>query len=241
VINAQDEIRRLAAELEDGASREVLLRQLRWRVRMDFESLPHPVPGPAYFQPDLVPVRHDELFIDCGAYDGDTLRAFRPRMTGNASSVVAIEPDPANFARLEAYVETLPTDVRERVRNVKAAVGRTRERLRFDSSGNASAHASSTGSIEVDCLSLDEILDGEKPTLIKMDLEGAEFDALLGGEACIRRSQPSVAVCVYHRPDHLWSIPLLLRKMLPDHTLHLRPHGHEGWDLVCYAIAPRRS
>jgi len=241
VLAAQDDIRSLAKELADDASRDVLIRQLRWRLEMDFDGLPSPVRGPAYFQPDLLPPRQDELFIDCGAYDGDTLRVFRSRMEGNASRIIAIEPDPASYARLEAYAGTLPTGVRERVRTLKAAVGRNRGMLRFDSSGLASAHASDTGTIEVDCRPLDEILQGETPTLVKMDLEGAELDALIGGEASIRRAKPSMAICVYHRPDHLWSIPLLLRRMLPNHALHLRPHGYEGWDLVCYAVAPGRS
>lgn len=241
VLAAQHDIRSVAEDLADDASRDVLVRQLRWRLQMDFEALPFPVEGPAYFQPDLLPPRYDEIFIDCGAYDGDSLRAFLSRMEGTAARTIAIEPDPASYARLEACVGALPAPVRERVRTLRLAVGRVRGKLRFDSSGLASAHASKTGTIEVDCLPLDDILKAERPTLVKMDLEGAEIDALLGGEASIRRAGPSMAVCVYHRPSHLWEIPLLLRRMLPNHTLHLRPHGYEGWDLVCYAVERGRS
>jgi FkbM family methyltransferase len=241
VLAAQEDIRRMARELADDASRDVLIRQLRWRLKMDFEALPLPVKGPAYFQPDLLPPRQDELFIDCGAFDGDSLRVFRSRMEGNLARTIAIEPDPASYARLEACAAALPPDVRQRVRTLKVAVGKIREKLRFDSSGLASAHASNTGTIEVDCLPLDEILEDETPTLIKMDLEGGEIDALRGGENSIRHAGPSMAICVYHRPDHLWAIPLLLRQMLPNHSLYLRPHGYEGWDLVCYAVAPGRS
>jgi FkbM family methyltransferase len=240
VLAAQDDIRCITKELADGASRDVLVRQLRWRLQMDFEALSCPVSGPPYFQLDLLKPRQDELFVDCGAYDGDTLRVFRSRMECNEARTIAIEPDPSSYARLETYVATLPADVRARALTLNVAVGRKRGKLRFDSSGLASSHASHTGTIEVDCLSLDDILESETPTLIKMDLEGAELDSLLGGETAIRRAQPSMAICVYHRPDHLWSIPLLLRRMLPNHTLHLRPHGYEGWDLVCYAIAPGR-
>jgi FkbM family methyltransferase len=237
-LAARDDILRMAGELADDASTEVLIRQLRWRLQMDFAALPSPVKGPAYFQPDLLPPRADELFVDCGAYDGDSLREFLPRMEGNAARTIAIEPDPTSYARLEAGAAALPTGIRERVRTLMVAVGRRRGKIRFDGSGLASAHASGTGAIEVDCFPLDDILNGETPTLVKMDLEGAEIDALLGGETSIRRAGPSMAICVYHCPDHLWSIPLLLRRMLPKHKLYLRPHGYEGWDLVCYAVAP---
>ncbi len=240
-LAARDDILTMSQQLADDASREVLIRQLRWRLQMDFEALPLPVTGPAYFQSDLLPPRADELFIDCGAYDGDSLREFLPRMQGNVARTIAIEPDPTSYARLEAGAAELPAGTRERVRTLRVAVGRRRRKLRFEGSGLASAHASGLGSIEVDCVPLDEILDGENPTLVKMDLEGAEIDALLGGENSIRRAGPSMAICVYHCPDHLWSIPLLLRRMLPQHELYLRPHGYEGWDLVCYAVAPGRS
>ena len=241
ILAAHHDVRRLANELADDASRDVLLRQLHWRLKMDFEALPNPVTGPAYMQSDLLPPHSDEVFVDCGAYDGDTLRVFLSRMEGNRARIIAIEPDPMSYARLEACAAALPNDVRERVRTMQVAVGMVREKLLFDGSGLASAHAGDTGSFEVDCVRLDEILEGETPTLIKMDLEGAEIEALLGGEAAIRRAGPSMAICVYHRPDHLWEIPLLLRRMLPNHQLHLRPHGYEGWDLVCYAVAPGRS
>lgn len=238
VLAAGPDIRRLAGELADDASRDVLLRQLRWRLNMDFEALPVPVAGPAYFQPDLIAPHDDALFVDCGAYDGDSLRLFLRHFAGKTARAIAIEPDPASYARLEAHAGSLPEAVRTQLRTLRLAVGRKRERLRFDSSGLASARASDSGTIEVESVPLDEILTDETPTLIKMDLEGAETEALLGGEATIRRAGPSMAICVYHRPEHLWEIPLLLRQMLPGHALHLRPHGYEGWDLVCYAVKP---
>jgi len=241
VLAAREKVERLARELVDDASRDVLLGQLRWRLQMNFNALPMPVDGPAYFQPDLLPLCANEVFVDCGAYDGDTLRAFQSRMLANDARVVCIEPDPDSYARLERYVGSLPSGIRERVRIHNRALGTRRETLLFDGSGTTSARLSKLGTIEVESMPLDDILDQENPTLIKMDLEGAEIDALLGGENAIRRAQPSMAVCVYHRPGHLWEIPLLLREMLPDHGLHLRPHGFEGWDLVCYAIAPGRK
>ena len=241
VLAAREQVDRLARELADDASRNVLLGQLRWRLHMNFDALPIPVEGPAYFQPDLVPLYANEVFVDCGAYDGDTLRIFESRMRANDARAVSIEPDPDSYARLERYVDSLPSGMRERVRIRNCALGRRHETLLFDGSGTTSARLSKSGTIEVKSMPLDAVLDDETPTLIKMDLEGAEVDALLGGQNAIHRAQPSMAVCVYHRPGHLWEIPLLLREMLPAHLLYLRPHGFEGWDLVCYAIAPGRQ
>jgi len=57
---------------------------------------------------------------------------------------------------------------------------------------------------------------------------------LAGGAA------PIVAVCVYHRQDHLWRIPLMLRELSDEYEFFLRPHNEEGWDLVCYAVPRAR-
>ena len=75
-----------------------------------------------------------------------------------------------------------------------------------------------------------------KPTYIKLDIEGAELDALQGAGAILRGSAPRVAACVYHVQDHLWKIPLKLRELLPASSLYLRPHMHECWESVCYAV-----
>ena len=66
------------------------------------------------------------------------------------------------------------------------------------------------------------------------------MDALEGARQTIERHAPILAVCVYHRQDHLWRIPLLLRQWRDDYAFFLRPHNEEGWDLVCYAVPRAR-
>jgi hypothetical protein len=104
------------------------------------------------------------------------------------------------------------------------------------SSSGASSTVSVTGDKEVQCVTLDELLAEERPTFIKMDIEGGEIEAIHGAARTIRRSRPKLAVCVYHSPDHLWQIPLLLKQMLPDFRLTLRSHMLDGFDTVCYCL-----
>ena len=87
---------------------------------------------------------------------------------------------------------------------------------------------------------MDELVAGFAPTFVKLDIEGAEPDALAGARETIRAHAPVVAVCVYHRQDHLWRLPLMLRDMRDDYAFFLRPHNEEGWDLVCYAVPRSR-
>jgi len=87
---------------------------------------------------------------------------------------------------------------------------------------------------------LDDVLPGFDATDLKMDIEGAEPEALAGALGLIQRSRPRLALCVYHRPDHIWSIPAAVEALGLDYALFLRSHGHGGFDLVMYGI-PREQ
>jgi hypothetical protein len=115
--------------------------------------------------------------------------------------------------------------------------------LHLDAQGTAASAtfgAVATGTTAVRAEPLDELLDGRKPTIIKLDIEGAEPEALDGARNTIVAHAPVIAVCVYHRQDHLWRIPLMLHSWRSDYAFFLRPHNQEGWDLVCYAIPRAR-
>ena len=96
------------------------------------------------------------------------------------------------------------------------------------------------GDVVVPCRTLDSVFTNERVTYIKMDIEALELAALHGSLGLVSRDRPVLAVCAYHTPDHLWSIPLFLRDRLEDYSLFLRPHKPDGWDLIVYAIPNER-
>jgi hypothetical protein len=90
--------------------------------------------------------------------------------------------------------------------------------------------------VVVQCVALDDALPVESPTYVKLDIEGAEPAALQGARRLLTRARPRLAVCVYHEPDHLWSLPLWVDALGLDYDLHLRAHRYNGFDVVLYAI-----
>jgi hypothetical protein len=90
------------------------------------------------------------------------------------------------------------------------------------------------------CRTLDDLFDREAITYLKMDIEGQELGALHGALGVITRCRPVLAICVYHTQDHLWSIPLFLRRYLREYAFFLRPHKPDGWDLILYAVPRER-
>lgn len=223
----------------DENSRREYFAQLRWRLFLDFEGLPAAERETIYFPRDLFGLHPDEVFVDCGAFNGDTIRLFLKRSSSSFQKIVALEPDPVNFARLRQSVESLPTEVRKRIDLHCAAVGAVKGRVQFSAEGGPSSFVGS-GDLQVEAVRLDDLLNGTPASFIKMDIEGAELDALMGASAVIRRSEPLLAISCYHRQDHLWKIPLLIHTLNPNYRLFLRAHDVEMWDLVCYGIPRSR-
>ncbi|MGA3172244.1 MAG: FkbM family methyltransferase [Chthoniobacteraceae bacterium] len=235
------EIRRLFGFWTDDASRAEYLAQLQWRTTLDPEVLGGQCPpADTLFAPDLISLTDHESFVDCGAFDGDTLAQFLARTKGRFKSIAAFEPDALNFARLEKLAADLPGGQPATVHLFQNALGSAPGRTRFDFTGTVgSTLGSGEGWVEV--VTLDQTAGAFAPTFIKMDIEGSEPEAIRGASEIIRRHQPILAVCLYHATRHLWEIPLLIKDLLPAYRLYLRRYSNDCWEQICYAIPPHRS
>jgi FkbM family methyltransferase len=189
-----------------------------------------------YFPADLFQLGHNEVFVDCGAYDGDTLKAFLERTHSEFKEVVAIEPDRANVKKLEAFVASLGPDLQPKIQIKPFGVGAENQIATFAASGSESSAMSEHGDTTIEVKRLDDLLAAKTPTYIKMDIEGAELPALAGAAQTIARHHPKMAVCIYHAQEHLWEIPLRLNGLYPSCRLFIRRYRDEFGDVVCYAI-----
>jgi len=220
----------------DESSRRQYLAELQWRLFLDFSHLTGRTPYEQYFPDDLFTLTDSEVFVDCGAYDGDTLRSFFAKKMDAFRHIEAIEADSRNFSRLTQYVTSLPDKMANRIGLHEVALGATWGTVNFDESGTRSSTVCSEGPSRIDAAPLDGLLGEHRPTYIKMDIEGSEYEALEGSRDTIRRWVPVLAISVYHRPEDMWRIPLLLAGLSDDYRLYLRPHKLVCWDLLCYAV-----
>jgi len=232
-----DDVHRAGDLWSDDASRSEYFGQLRWRLLGEFDALYRPVQHTMYFPLELCPLTDHEVFVDCGAYDGDSIQTFLAQPKKSFRKIFGFEPDPANFRKLEKEVSLRPE--RESITLQRAAVGARSGTVTFSGDGNE-ASSVGKGDMVVNCVALDEVLSSAQPSYVKMDIEGAELDALNGARKIIQRYSPVLAVCSYHLQNHLWKIPLLIQSINPNYSFFLRPHLVEGWDLVCYAIPKSR-
>ena len=228
-----------AADLwSDERSLSEYVAQVRWRLLGDFAALSPAEPN-QYFADGLVRVGPDEVFVDCGAFTGDTLLDVARRVT-SWREYHAFEPDPVSFASMQVAVAALPAPSAGRVHLHRAAASDRPGVARFNATGMGSAKLSPGGSHEVSCVAIDDVLTESPPTFVKMDIEGAKAAALSGSRRAIREGRPLLAVAIYHKQADLWELPLFVHEIMPEYRMFLRPHAGEGFETVLYAMPPER-
>jgi FkbM family methyltransferase len=225
--NAQ-KLLKVSRLLTDDLSRQTFRRELLWRLHAISDGSTAPEPC-QYFPRDIIKPNSAEVFVDCGAYDGDTFSNSPWPM----ESIIAFEPDPSNASRLRKRSAPHIT-IHEMLLGAKPGVAR------FRAEGSMASARSTSGSLEIPVTTIDYICQNAAPTFIKLDIEGDELIALSGAANTIRKHHPIVAVCLYHRPEDIWTLPLFLADILPEHRFFLRAHAYDGFELVLYAVPESR-
>jgi FkbM family methyltransferase len=218
----------LLGRVADQESRDYLaaLIRVRWTMDPSQSRRNARVSGQyLYNHPDTAPHPGD-LIVDCGAYTGDTARDFLERLAGKAS-IHALEPFPANFARLEALAASLPPGT---VVPMRVAAGAAKGMATLTAPGEEASMyprlgTGEPGGIGVSVERLDDLFAGTRVNYVKMDIEGAEVDALRGAASLIARDKPTMVIASYHRPEDLWEIPRLVEAIDPGFRLYAG-HNH---------------
>lgn len=187
-----------------------------------------------YFNPAIIKLQKDEVFVDAGAYTGDTIQRFIRFCGGNFEKIHAFELDPLIFARL---TETVSQTGYENIICYPFGLFDQNKKIRFYA-GDANSTVcgdDQTGTVGT-VKRLDDVLNGQKVTFIKMDIEGSETAALRGASKIIREQKPKLAVCIYHSPEDMLTIPLYLKQLVPEYRIYIRHHTNTMYETVCYAV-----
>jgi len=219
------------------SDRRLFLLLLKAHLTMGFTRLddPHDI-SLQYLAHDIPDHKDYTRFIDCGGYDGDTFRQLVDRAV-HIDALAAFEPQIEMYRK---YAATIATHLQPPQQTFLFPCGVHSEttQLRFASNSDAqsAARLSIEGDQVIQCVAIDEALQGFLPTFLKMDIEGAEISALHGARKTIESAGPGLAICVYHRFSDLWEIPCLISSMRADYRYYLRNYNYLGLETVLYAL-----
>lgn len=174
-----------------------------------------------YYDLDLIRPTEDEVFVDVGAYTGDSIVSYINNYgVKKYKKIYGYEMTKDSFEILENTIKYYPNI---EVRNKAVADQKKKMYVKehIDASANTTVEQSN---YEIEAVSLDEDIK-EPITMIKMDIEGAEEQALRGCENHIKNDNPRLLISVYHNHEDLWKLPKLIDRLVPEYQFHLRCYG----------------
>lgn len=220
-------------QFADEESRTCFDRVIRYRkLGRVTDSRPQWSDDEQYFPTDFDYISPRMRFVDIGSFDGDTIRALQSREI-DVDAVFAFEPDPRNY---ELTRQTLTSWNDVDTASAPLAAWHTSEMLMFRAEGTPSSAAAPQGDIAVQAVALDDLLLAWKPSHIKLDIEGAEGNALVGLRATLEVHRPRLAISAYHHAAHLWELLRQLSQLDLGYSYRLRGYAEQTFDTVLYAV-----
>ena len=216
------QILQVLSALEDEKSKELYYKSIKNFLFLKNEKIPYEPLTKQYFPEDIKLSKGYDVFIDCGAYIGDTIQQLI-KYYGKINTLICFEPNIENYNKLQIYLQKNSDNIADTILALPCAVYNKEKFFRFKNAGVRSSIVNSEkeGDERVFSVILDKVLCNFKPTFIKMDIEGSELAALKGARRIIKKYKPDLAICVYHHPTHFWKIPLYLKKLVPEYKLYL--------------------
>lgn len=228
-----DKIQQVYDSLADDLSREVYANIINFKISGDIKYLSEITTPKSEIYKNIIKPHMNETYVDLGAYNGDTIRELLEYTRNQYGAIYALEPDKKNFKKLMKYVDTMPPHIYA----YNAAAWCVDCQLPFSSKAGRQSSISASSENMVSALSVDSILAKKPATIIKMDVEGFEREAIWGASQTIAKFSPKLMVALYHRNEDIFELPLLIRLINPNYKLYIRHQLYiPAWETNLYAI-----
>lgn len=222
----RDEYMSLYEIFTDDRSRQVLDAVLAYRLTLDPLRLRGVIDWDLYGSIQLGP---EEVYVDGGTYNGDSIQMFIDHVGGRYLKVHGFEPDPKTFETLKARLGKTP-----RVDLHNSGLFSRTGKLGFSADSSRAAKFDDRVENKIAIVSIDDAVK-DRVTFIKMNIEGAEIEALKGARTTIVSSRPKLAISAYHRASDLRVLVRLIRELNSQYRLRLRQHDGGIIETVIYA------
>ena len=216
--------------LADDTSRSVFADIVNAKLTGSYELLRRCETDRSEVFENILRLSQNERYVDLGAYDGDTITEFLAQTGGLYSKITAFEPDRKNRAKLEYKYSSL-----DGLKVCPYASWSENTTLHFSGNGGRMSCIDEDG-YDVEARAVDSVV--MSASYIKMDVEGAERETLLGCKRLLERCCPKLSVSAYHRAGDLFTLPLLIHELQPSYKIYLRHHKYvPAWETNLYCTA----
>lgn len=216
---------------EDGLSRRVYENVLRFYYTGEIELLDEITTGKDEAFKNILKLGQNELYVDLGAYNGDTIDEFLRYSGGSYRKIVAFEPNGKNFKKLSEHcLDMKNTELWQLGAYSHNTI------LTFNNKAGRNSAIADSG-VQTRVAAVDTILCGAAATYIKADVEGADFETLTGAKNTLKNFKPKLNFSAYHRFEDVFRLPLLIKKLNPEYKIYLRHHPYiPAWDTNLYCV-----
>lgn len=204
-----------------------------------------------YYPADIIHLSEHEVFLDGGAWVGDTIHQFLRESNNKYDGIYAFEASPNNYQECLRGIEAINHEKKIHVLNY--GLGMEGEKLYFPKNGlcgdplMAVPPEDEEKYIKVEIADIKRVLTKEQLysiTFVKLDIEGSELAALKNMEDFIKEKRPKLAICVYHKLEDIFEIPLYIQSLFEPgdgYDMYLRHHENGLCETVLYCIPASES
>nr|WP_297705480.1 FkbM family methyltransferase [uncultured Butyrivibrio sp.] len=183
--------------------------------------------GEQYLDCTQCSLEDGDFIVDCGMCEGETIVEMAKKC--NYSKIIGIEANEYAYNKAKMNLRDY-----QNVELYMCAAWNQNGRQRFSADGLSSKIENGDDYIETK--KIDSILDGRRASFIKMDIEGAERNALEGARETIMKYHPKLAICIYHQVDDFVEIPRIILAIDNSYRFCFRHYNSNMWESVVYAF-----
>lgn len=230
-VQNASKLREVYDSLADDFSRKVYANIINFKISGDITYLDAVTTPKAEIYHEIIKPHMGETYVDLGAYNGDTIREVLEFTHGRYTGIYAVEPDKKNYKKLMKFVDGMKS-----VYTYNTAAWCIDTELPFAAKAGRQSAISADSANLISARSVDSILGRKMATIIKMDVEGFEREALWGSAQTIARYSPKLMVSLYHRNEDIFELPLLVKMLNPNYKLYIRHQLYiPAWETNLYA------
>jgi len=190
-----------------------------------------------YFDSDIMVPKKHEVFVDGGVANFETCLDFIKWTKNNYDAIYGFEPDDICFKKAQECIKSKPEVDSSKVHLYNAGCWSKSAKLQFFSDGRGGSSINENANSTIDVIAIDTVIPKDKQvTFIKLDVEGAELEALKGAKETIKRCRPRLAICIYHKPEDILELPLYILSLHSDYKMYIRHYQHFIYENVLLCI-----